>query len=105
MHVCVFVTNVYFFVSAYNNNIFSYNEQKLWIIFAGFLYQISTSEKFWLFFKQIEVTYRNSISNYELMRRAAKKTVVIIFGVTHAKLYEYTSRTEAFTCIGNESLD
>ena len=61
--------------------------------------------KNWLFFKQIEVTYRNSISNYELMRRAAKKTVVIIFGVTHAKLYEYTSRTEAFTCIGNESLD
>ena len=49
MHVCVFVTNVYFFVSAYNNNIFCYNEQKIWIIFAGFLYQISTSEKLVIF--------------------------------------------------------
>ena len=36
------------------------------------------------------------------MRRAAKKTVMLIYGVMYTKLYEYTLRTEAFTCIGNE---
>ena len=39
------------------------------------------------------------------MRRAAKKTVVIIYGVMYTKLYEYTLRTKAITCIGRESLN
>ena len=65
------------------------------IVFAGFFYQFLTSEKL-VIFKQIKVTYRNSISNYVLMRNATKtKTVVIIFGVMYPKLYEYTLRTEA----------
>ena len=37
--------------------------------------------KNWLFFLKIKVAYGNSISNYGLVRRAAMKTVRIIFGV------------------------
>ena len=56
-----------------------------------------------LYFKQIKVAY--GILNYGLMRRAAKKNVVVIYGVMYTEHCEYTLRTETIECFDNESLD
>ena len=57
------------------------------------------------YFKQIKVAYQNSISNYEIIRRAAKKTVVGIYKVMYMVHCENTLRIEAIKGINNESLD
>ena len=53
----------------------------------------------------MKVAYQNSISNYGIIRRAAKKTVVVIYTAMYTKHCENTLRTEAIECIKNESLD
>ena len=45
--------------------------------FADDLYQVLTSKK------QIKVAYQNYISNYEIIRRASKKSVVGIYKVMY----------------------
>ena len=57
------------------------------------------------YFKQIKVAHQNSILNYEIIRRAAKKTVVEIYKVMYTVHCENTLRIEAIECIKNESLD
>ena len=75
------------------------------LVFADVLYQVLTSKKKLSYFKQIKVAYQNYISNYEIIRRAAKKTVVEIFKVMYSVHCEETLRMEAIECINNESLD
>ena len=48
---------------------------------------------------------KNSISNYWIIRRAAKKTVVVIYKAMYTEHCENTLRIEAIECINNESLD
>ena len=47
----------------------------------------------------------NSISNYGIIKRAAKKTVVAIYKVMYTEHCEDTLRIEAIECINNESRD
>ena len=63
--------------------------------FADVLYQVLTSKKLIIFFKQIKVAYQNSIWNYEIIRRAAKQTVVGIYKVMYTVHCENTLRIEA----------
>ena len=58
-----------------------------------------------IIFLAIKVAYQNSISNYGIIRRAAKKTVVGIYKVMYTEHCENTLRIEAIECINNESLD
>ena len=53
----------------------------------------------------MKVAYQNSVSNYEIIRRAAKKTVVGIYKVMSMVHCENTLRIKAIECIYNESLD
>ena len=53
----------------------------------------------------IKVAYQNSISNYGIIRRAAKKTVAVIYKVMYTKHYENTLRIEAIERINNKSFD
>ena len=48
--------------------------------------------------------YQNSLSIYGIIRRAAKKPVVVIYKVMYTEHYESTL-IEAIECINNESLD
>ena len=48
--------------------------------FADVLYQVLPSKKLIIFLAN-QIAYQNSISNYEIIRRAAKKTVVVIYRV------------------------
>ena len=68
--------------------------------FADVLYQVLTSKKFIIF-----LANQNSISNYEIIRRASKKTVLGIYKVMYTVHCEKTLRIEAIECINNESLD
>ena len=68
---------------------------KIWLVFADVLYQVLTSEKVDHIFSKIKFAYQNSISNYEIIRRAAKKTVVGIYKVMYTLHRENTVRTEA----------
>ena len=77
---------------------------KIWLVFADILYQALTSKKLIIFF-QIKVAYQTYISNYGIIRTAAKKTVVVIYKVMYTEHCENTSRIEAIECINNESLD
>ena len=47
---------------------------------------------------------KNSISTSGLMSRAAKKTVMVIYGVMFTEHCDFTLRTEAIACIDNEPL-
>ena len=60
-----------------------------------FFYQVLTSKKVEYIFLQIKVAYQNSISNYGIIRRAAKKTVVVIFKAKYMENCEKTLRIEA----------
>ena len=62
-------------------------------------------KKLIIFFLQIKAAYQNSISNYGIISRAAKKTVVVIYKVMYTEHCENTLRTKAIDCINNESLD
>ena len=42
---------------------------------------------------------------YEIIRRAAKKTEVVIYKVVYTVHCKHTLRIEAIECINNESLD
>ena len=53
----------------------------------------------------MKVAYQNSISNYEIIRRAAKKTMVGIYKVVYKVHCENTLIIEAIECINNESLN
>ena len=76
---------------------------KIWLVFADVLYQVLTSKKLYHILAN-QFAYQNSISNYEIIRRAAKKTTVGIYKVVYAVHCENTSRFEAIECINNESL-
>ena len=69
--------------------------------FADVLYQVLTSKKI----DHIKVAYQNSVWNYEIIRRAAKKTVVGIYKVMYTVHCENTLRIGAIECINNESID
>ena len=47
-----------------------------------------TSEKVDYIFWKIKVDYQNSIPNYGITRRAAKKPVVVIYKVMYTEHYE-----------------
>ena len=53
----------------------------------------------------MKVAYQNSISKYEIIRRAPTKTVVGIFKEMYTVHCENALRIEAIECINNESLD
>ena len=48
------------------------------VCFCRFFYQVLTSKKLNIFLAN-KVAYQSSISNYGIIRRTAKKTVVVIY--------------------------
>ena len=46
----------------------------------------------------IKIAYQNSISNYGIIRRAEKKTVVVIYKVMYTEQCKNTLRIEAIEC-------
>ena len=60
------------------------------VCFADVLYQVLTSKKVEYFFSKSKLN-----SKYGIIKRAAKKTVVIIYKVMYTEQCEKTLRTEA----------
>ena len=77
---------------------------KIWLVFEDVLYQVLTSKRVDHIFSKSKLHIK-TISNYEIIRRAAKKTVVGIYKVMNTVHCENTSRIKAIECINNESLD
>ena len=61
--------------------------------------------KKFIIFLANQIAYQNFISNYEIIRRAAKKNVVGLYKVMYMVNCESTLRIEAMECINNESLN
>ena len=66
----------------------SLQEVKISIVIAGFYIHFSFL-KSWLYSLANQCSYQNSISNYGLMKRAAKN-IVVIYRVMHTEHDEYT---------------
>ena len=49
---------------------------KIWLVFADVLYQVLTSKKVDHIFSKSKLLNQNSISNYEIIKRTHKKTVL-----------------------------
>ena len=86
------------------HDISRYSELKcgLWL---QILYQVLTSKKVDLIFIKSKLLIKTLFSNYEIIRRAAKKTVVGIYKVMYTVHCENNLRIEAIECINNESHD
>ena len=72
--------------------------------FADVLHHVLTSKKVDHIFRKSKLLIK-TISNYGIIRRAAKKTVVVIYNVMYTEQCKNTLRIEAIECINNESLD
>ena len=63
-----------------NNGLNTFPWWTTWVIIIG-SFKTFLHLKSWLYFKRIKVAYRNSILNLGLIRREAKKTMVVIYKV------------------------
>ena len=79
---------IYDYLSAVTRTIYLVTMSKNLDCVCKFMYQFLTSEKLVIFLSNSKLLIKTLISNYELMRRAAKKTVVIIYGVMYTELCE-----------------
>ena len=81
------------------HDISSYSELKYGLFLQMFCIKFN--------FKKVEYIFSKPklLINCEIIRRAAKKTVVGIYKVMCTVHCENTLRTEAIECINNESLD
>ena len=77
---------------------------KIWLVFAGALYQVLTSKKLIIFLANQSCLSKHYFELWD-NKGDSKKTVVIIYKVMFTQNCENTLRIEAIKCICNESLD
>ena len=95
---------MFFSFCSYKTNINRYSKLEYGLSLQ-FFYPFLTSEKLVIFFSKSKLLMKNSISNNGLMKRAARKTIVVIYRVMYTEHDEYTLGSEAIECSDNESLE